>query len=146
MSALRNDEQIQLNKLHILLLKSSDSYAYAADLLNEAFINDLFKKLAKERSLLAQEVEGAIRESDDLPSEPNATREVYEQFLQRLEVFFSSDETSNILSQSLESEIELEKELKSTAMIMLDENYSSLRLACVKSIQDAIDKLKSASS
>lgn len=144
MNILRNNLQIELNKLHVAVLKTADHYLHAAKFVNNNDLGELFNSLAETRFLLAKEIESAIRSADDLPSVPNEGQEAYEQALQRLEVFLSTNEESDIIAQKLRSELELNQLLESPKMKVLDDNHQQLKQACFNSIEHAREQLEMA--
>ncbi|WP_439135196.1 hypothetical protein [Pseudomaricurvus sp.] len=143
MSVLRNELQVALNNLHVAFMESADNYRNAATFVSDESVTELFNTVADDRDLLAKSAEEAIREKNDLPSVPDPDRQTGQQLLQWLETTFSEDQTAEVIDQRLMAESQLEQRLNTAEMMVIDEQYPTLRKNCLKSINMVENKLRS---
>ena len=137
MSILRSDTQVALNDLHRSLQESADHYRYAADTLQDAAASGACKKIAEERRALAGQAADAIRETGELPGEPDPDREAAEQIRERLEAMIGDDEVSAVVAHRLQGEEELLRILEREVSPVLGDNHSALLVQCRESIAHA---------
>lgn len=126
MNMMRTELQTALNDLYVLVQESIDHYEDVAEFIEDDAAATLLKNIAEKRSVIGDELEQAIRDTDDLPSSPDADRETGFQLVQRLRALFSADQTQDILTQRLEAEIELGTQLQDLRDAELEEPYQTL--------------------
>lgn len=137
MSILRSDTQVALNELHRALQESADQYEYAAGILQNVAANEACKRLSEERRALADRVADEIRQSGELPGEPDPDREAAEQIRERFEALIGEDEVSAVLSHRLHGEEELLLILERDVLPALGDEQSELLEQCRQSIERA---------
>lgn len=115
MSLIRSDLQIALNDLYTLAQASAEQYQNMADFIDDQAIGHLLLTIADRRLALAEDLEAAIRQTDDLPTAPDSDRETSLQLMHRLQAFLSADQSQDILKQRLVAEQELLEQLAQVA-------------------------------
>lgn len=115
MSLMRSDLQIALNDLYTLAQASGEQYQNLADFIEDQAIGQLLLTIADRRLALAEDLEAAIRQTDDLPTAPDSDRETSLQLMHRLRAFLSADQSQDILKQRLMAEQELLEQLVQVA-------------------------------
>lgn len=107
MKLLRTERQVALQDLHTGVMKSIHHYRDEAKVADKDEVSFMFQRIADKRELIAQQVAALVRESEDLPSLPDADKETVDQVLHRLQATFSSSKTRCLIQERLDAEIEL---------------------------------------
>lgn len=144
MNMMRTDLQAALNDLYVLVQESVDHYQDVAEFIEDDAAASLLKDIAEKRSVIGDQLEGAIRETGDLPSSPDADREAGYQLVQRLKALFSADQTQDILVERLEAETDLATRLNDLRDGDLQEPFQTLLGRLQQDVATAEERLRKA--
>lgn len=143
MSILRDDVQVALNSLHVAIQESADYYRSVAETLEDARVTRVCREIARQRDELALEVAAAIRDTGDLPAEPDRDREAAVEIRERLAARVSANQVQEIVRHRRESENDLLGLFEGGSLSVLQANHNALLKKCRNSVEQALDLLAS---
>lgn len=127
MSILRSEHQVALQELFVMIQESVDHYEDAAEFVDNEATSELFLGIVSQRKDLAEKVAQAIRETDDLPTAPDADREAGTQLLHHLHSLFTRDQTRDVIDQRLQAEQALIDKLATLESKDAEPDFAALR-------------------
>lgn len=142
MTLIRTDQQVALNTALVAIETSADHFHAAAEHLKDSAVSDALRRIGDERNSLSQGFKTAIRDSGDLPPEPDADRESLEQLAQQLGAAIASDQTIKVLEQRLAAEQKLSEQVKDTRTVELDDASDALFAELVEHIHRVTERLQ----
>lgn len=104
---LREENQVALNDVVELALKIGDHYENGANLAENPDLNSLFQALAARRRQTSEQLANILRQSGELPGEPDRDEKTLEEIIIRLQTFLATDKDTELLEERLEGETEL---------------------------------------
>lgn len=142
MTLLRTDQQVALNTALVAIQTSADHFHAAAEHLNDSTISEALHQIGYERNRLSQGFKTAIRDSGDLPPEPDPERESLEQLAQQLGAAVAPDQTVKFLEQRLAAEHKLSEQVDAIRNVKLDEASSVLFAELAEHINTVTQRLQ----
>lgn len=142
MSLLRSDSQVALQWLHGWALETLSHFRFVADHEVGAEAVALCESLADEREQLAGRLAAAIRETGDLPAEPDPDREALQQIQEQLSSVFAEQGGDAMLAYCGSREEAFLEQARQEAGVLEGTQYASLLSACQASAAQAIKRLQ----
>lgn len=142
MSLLRTDQQVALNTALVAIETSADHYHAAAEHLQDSAVSEALRQIGDERNSLSEGFKTAIRNSGDLPPEPDPDRESLEQLAQQIGAAIASDHTAKVLEQRLAAEQKLAALVTDTRNVELDDASDALFVELFEHIHRVTERLQ----
>ncbi|WP_043316666.1 hypothetical protein [Microbulbifer sp. HZ11] len=142
MSFLRDDIQVALQWLHSWALETLSHFQFVADHEVGVEVVALCGALATEREQLAGKLAAAIRDTGDLPAEPDPDREAVLQVQEQLSGIFAEHGSDAMLAYCRSREEAFLAQVRQEAGILEESEFRSLLSACQSSAELAVDRLQ----
>lgn len=146
MSLFRSDIQVALHTLHVAMQESADNYEFVAGNLEDPQVVKICVSIARQRNAIAEEIVAAIRDTGELPGEPDRDKEVALEIRAWVEALFADDQTGAVIEYHRQGERDLQALLNGGSLDVLEASYQSLLGSCRASIDEALGLLSSISS
>lgn len=142
MTLIRTDQQVALNTALVAIETSADHYHAAAEHLKDSPVSAALRRISDERNSLSQRFKAAIRNSGDLPPEPDPDRESLEQLAQQIGAAIAPDQTLKVLEQRLAAEQKLAALIADTRDAKLNAASDALFAELVEHIHSVTERLQ----
>lgn len=143
MSFIRTDEQAALYEAHIAVEESAHHLRDASEFLDDPALSGLLREAAERREGLTRRLEEAVRDSGDLPAEPDPDRESLEQLAHRIGAALSPDDRDPVVRQRIDAEQQLLQRIDEACQVEMRPAYQSLVADIRSDIAALLDELRS---
>lgn len=104
---LLDERHVALNDIIVLCKEAADQYLDAAELVDDAQLSALFRRLADQREQSAAELSRHIIELGALPRVPDTDKETLERLVLRMKATLSADERLALIMERVQGEDEI---------------------------------------
>lgn len=104
---LLDKRHVALNDIVVLCKEAADQYLDAAELVDDAQLSALFRRLADQREQTAVELSRHIIELGALPRVPDTDKETLERLVLRMKATLSADERLALIMERVQAEDEI---------------------------------------
>ena len=141
MSLFRSDFQVALQSLHKLVQQSATHYEFVAEHCAEGEGAGRCNAIASERKRLAERLAEAIRQTGDLPAEPDpdleTARQLQDELISQLNDVFSDNGAAALISRCQGLEQQLKEMIENEAAVLATGECRPLLDECAASVQRA---------
>ncbi len=139
---LLDERHVALNDIIVLCKEAADQYLDAAELVDNAELSALFRRLADQREQTAAELSRHIIELGALPRVPDTDKETLERLVLRMKATLSADERLALIVERMQAEDEIAGLVASALQMNLPETTCAFLRQLQDDVTDAKAHLK----
>lgn len=134
---LLDERHVALNDIIVLCKEAADQYLDAAELVDDAQLSALFRRLADQREQTAAELSRHIIELGALPRVPDTDKETLERLVLRMKATLSADERLALITERVQAEDEIIELTAGTLQMNLPETIRTVLRRLQDDVTDA---------
>lgn len=134
---LLDERHVVLNDIVVLCKEAADQYLDAAELVDDAQLSALFRRLADQREQTAAELSRHIIELGALPRVPDTDKETLERLVLRMKATLSADERLALITERVQAEDEIIELTAGTLQMNLPETIRTVLRRLQDDVTDA---------